>query len=158
MQALRIAFIPLARPTFDIPLAKQVTAAVRTQLEDAGYHMTGPHDLVMDLAAAEAAAEELTAVDHDAPLSPEWEKCTGPDDLYAQATCAFPSRPIATRTSHSSATRSDARAATWIVTGSSQASFHAGRVRTTTSADACSPNPTRTYAIPRPPPGSAAAL
>jgi len=65
MQELRIAFVPLARPTFDIPLAEEVTAAVRNQLLQAGYILSGPTELVMDLQAAQIAAEALTAVPHD---------------------------------------------------------------------------------------------
>lgn len=65
MRPLTIAFIPLARPTFDIPLAEEMTAQVRSQLEKAGFVLTGPADLVMDLAAAQAAAEEVTAVSPD---------------------------------------------------------------------------------------------
>ncbi|KAA3665383.1 MAG: fucose isomerase [Chloroflexi bacterium] len=65
MQELRIAFVPLARPTFDISLAEEVTAAVRNQLLQAGYVLSGPTELVMDLQAAEAAAQALTAVPHD---------------------------------------------------------------------------------------------
>ena len=65
MQELQIAFVPLARPTFDIPLAEEVTAAVREQLMAAGYVLSGPTELVMDLQAAQAAAAALTAVPHD---------------------------------------------------------------------------------------------
>ncbi len=65
MQPLRIAFIPLARPTFDIPLAEQVTETVRSQLSAAGYDLVGPDDLVMDLQAAETAAQAVTAVPPD---------------------------------------------------------------------------------------------
>ncbi len=62
MQSLRIAFVALARPTFDIPLAQEVTRQARAQLETAGFTLTGPSELVMDLAAAERAAQEITAV------------------------------------------------------------------------------------------------
>jgi L-fucose isomerase-like protein len=65
MTPLTIAFIPLARPTFDIPLAADVTAQVRSRLEQAGFALTGPDGLVMDLAAAKAAAEAVTAVPPD---------------------------------------------------------------------------------------------
>ena len=69
MQELRIAFIPLARPTFDIPLAEEVVAAVRSQLlAHAGYDLVGPQELVIDLATAEAAAKELQANEHDLVL------------------------------------------------------------------------------------------
>ncbi len=65
MQELRIAFVPLARPTFDIPLAEQVTTAARSLLLQAGYVLSGPTELVMDLEAARAAAAAVTAVPHD---------------------------------------------------------------------------------------------
>ena len=65
MQERHIAFIPLARPTFDIPLAEEVTAVARHQLVQAGYAMTGPNNLVMDLATAQAVAQEITAAPHD---------------------------------------------------------------------------------------------
>jgi L-fucose isomerase-like protein len=64
-QASHIAFIPLARPTFDIPLAEQVTATVRSQLRRAGYRVSGPAGLVMDGAAAQAAAQKLKTYHHD---------------------------------------------------------------------------------------------
>ena len=64
-QELRIAFIPLARPTFDIHLAEEVTAAVRSQLSQAGYVLSGPTELVMDLSAAQGAAVKLMAFPHD---------------------------------------------------------------------------------------------
>ncbi|GAB4279844.1 MAG: hypothetical protein Kow0080_32380 [Candidatus Promineifilaceae bacterium] len=62
MQPLTIAFVPLARPTFDIPLAEIVTAQARAQLEAAGFSLTGPSELVMDLAGAKQAAQAITAV------------------------------------------------------------------------------------------------
>ena len=65
MQELRIAFVPLARPTFDIPLAEEVTAVVRQQLSTAGFALTGAQGLVMDLAIAQSVAAEVTAVPHD---------------------------------------------------------------------------------------------
>lgn len=68
MRELRIAFIPLARPTFDIPLAEEIVAAVRSRLMQTGYDLVGPHELVLDLAAAEAAAEILQTNEHDLAL------------------------------------------------------------------------------------------
>ncbi len=65
MQELHIAFVPLARPTFDIPLAEQMTALVRRSLLQTGHTVTGPDGLVMDLPAAKAAAEGITAVSPD---------------------------------------------------------------------------------------------
>jgi L-fucose isomerase-like protein len=54
----RIAFIPLARTTFDIPLANEVTQQARQALVAAGLELTGPDELVTDLAAAQAAARK----------------------------------------------------------------------------------------------------
>jgi len=65
MHTLRIAFISLARPTFDVPLARQVTATARRLLAEAGFALEGPADLVMDLAGAAAAAQQLAAAEPD---------------------------------------------------------------------------------------------
>ena len=59
MKALNIAFVSLARPTFDLPLAEKVTESVRQGLVDSGYHVSGSEGMVMDLAAAQRAAEAL---------------------------------------------------------------------------------------------------
>ncbi len=60
-----LAFIPIARPTFDIPLATEVTAQVRGQLEAAGLTLRGPDTLVSSLAAAEDAAQALSEMPLD---------------------------------------------------------------------------------------------
>lgn len=65
MPTLQIAFIPLARPTFDVPLAQQVTETARHLLREAGFALSGPADLVMDLAAAETAAQQVAASEPD---------------------------------------------------------------------------------------------
>ncbi len=59
MEPLTVAFVPLARTTFDIPLAEQVTAATRTNLVAAGLSLIGPQGLVTDLPAAETVARAL---------------------------------------------------------------------------------------------------
>jgi hypothetical protein len=56
---LLVGFIPLARTTFDIPLAKEVTALARSALADAGLTLVGPESLVTSLEEASAAAEDL---------------------------------------------------------------------------------------------------
>jgi len=61
MENYRIAFIPLARTTFDIPLAEEVTRAARSRLEAAGFSLTGPDHLVTDLEAAQAAAKDFSS-------------------------------------------------------------------------------------------------
>lgn len=59
---LRIGFVPLARPTFDTGLAAEVTAQARATLLDTGLiSLHGPEGLVMDLPAAEAAAQTLAS-------------------------------------------------------------------------------------------------
>jgi L-fucose isomerase-like protein len=55
----RIAFIPLARTTFDIPLANDVTEQARRSLQAAGLELIGPKELVTDLTRAQAVAREL---------------------------------------------------------------------------------------------------
>jgi len=65
IQPLRIGFVALARPTFDTALAAEVTAQVRAGLLATGQvTLEGPEALVMDLQAAQAAAEGL----QDAPI------------------------------------------------------------------------------------------
>lgn len=59
-ESLRIGFVALARPTFDTALAAEVTAQVRAGLLATGQvTLEGPEGLVMDLQAAQAAAESL---------------------------------------------------------------------------------------------------
>lgn len=65
MTTFRIAFIPLARTTFDIPLATEVTQAARTSLENAGFVLIGPGGLVTDLPSAQAAGKELAGEEVD---------------------------------------------------------------------------------------------
>ena len=52
MEALNIAFAPLARTTFDIPLAREVTEAARNHLDSAGFRLVQPDDLITDLRQA----------------------------------------------------------------------------------------------------------
>lgn len=54
-----LGFVPIARTTFDIPLAEQVTAQVRENLTGAAFALTGPDGLVTSQTEAEAAAELL---------------------------------------------------------------------------------------------------
>ena len=58
---LRIGFVPVARPTFDTTLAAEITGRVRGQLAGAGCQIAGPENLVMDMAAAQAAIMSLQA-------------------------------------------------------------------------------------------------
>jgi L-fucose isomerase-like protein len=56
---MRVGFVPLARTTFDIPLANQVTAQARSALQQLGLMLVGPDSLVTSLDEAVAAAESL---------------------------------------------------------------------------------------------------
>jgi L-fucose isomerase-like protein len=58
-QHLRLGLVPLARTTFDIPLANQVAAQVRLQLHDAGFQLAGSEALVTDLEQTQAVARKL---------------------------------------------------------------------------------------------------
>ncbi len=60
MENYQIAFIPLARTTFDISLAEEVTRAARAQLESAGFRLIGPDKLVTDLETAQAVSNDFS--------------------------------------------------------------------------------------------------
>lgn len=57
MQRMRIGFVPIARPTFDLGLARDLTAQVAEAL--AGYTLVGSTELVMDGAAVQLRISEL---------------------------------------------------------------------------------------------------
>jgi len=65
MENLKIGFIPLARPTFDIDLANHETMIAREQLLEAGFELIGPKELVTDLAKAQSIAFALEIEDLD---------------------------------------------------------------------------------------------
>ncbi|MCC7446355.1 MAG: L-fucose/L-arabinose isomerase family protein [Anaerolineae bacterium] len=54
-----VAFVPLARITFDIPYATEKTHQLREQLQQAGLHLVGPNALITDLDSARQAAQTL---------------------------------------------------------------------------------------------------
>ena len=56
---LRVGFVPLARTTFDIPLASELTIQARSALTGWGLALVGPESLVTSLQEAKAAAEGL---------------------------------------------------------------------------------------------------
>ncbi len=60
-----IGFIAIARPTFDMALARETTSALRAQLESAGFAVRGPTELISDLPEAEAAGRDLAAASLD---------------------------------------------------------------------------------------------
>ena len=63
--AIRIGFAPIARPTFDLDLAKALTAQVYAALSASGYDLVGAQDLILDGAAIDARIAELDAADID---------------------------------------------------------------------------------------------
>jgi len=64
---IRIGFVPIARPTFDLDLARELTAQVYEAVNET-YCVTGAQDLVMDGAAVAARIAELAAADIDLVL------------------------------------------------------------------------------------------
>jgi L-fucose isomerase-like protein len=58
---MNVGFVSLARPTFDVPLATEMTHVARSGLSSAGFNLTGPAELISDGAGVEAAARELAA-------------------------------------------------------------------------------------------------
>lgn len=57
--ALQVGFVPLARTTFELALAREITGRAREALGRAGCTLVGPAALVTDLAEAAAAAGAL---------------------------------------------------------------------------------------------------
>ena len=60
---IRIGFVPIARPTFDVDLARELTAQFYTEIQAAGYSVIGSQDLVMDGEAIDARIAELAAAE-----------------------------------------------------------------------------------------------
>ncbi|MCY3779294.1 MAG: L-fucose/L-arabinose isomerase family protein [Chloroflexi bacterium] len=63
-----IGFVPIARPTFDMDLARELTARVYARVCAAQYEVVGSQDLVMDGDAIEARIAQLAAADVDMVL------------------------------------------------------------------------------------------
>src|SRR5690606_27092750 len=59
MHPLRIAFLPLIRTTFDVPLAEDMIRQARASLLAAGFTLDGPPEPVTSLEQAQAAALAL---------------------------------------------------------------------------------------------------
>lgn len=59
VRKLHVAFVPLARTTFDMALAAEVAEQARARLARAGFDLCGPQSLVADADAVEAAIHEL---------------------------------------------------------------------------------------------------
>ncbi len=56
----KVAFLSIARTTFDIELANQVSTAARAAIACAAFDLCGPSELITDQQAALQAVEELT--------------------------------------------------------------------------------------------------
>ena len=54
-----VGFIPIARPTFDVPLAEEMTTQAYQSLTSLQIDLLGDSQLVMDMAAVEAAAAQF---------------------------------------------------------------------------------------------------
>ena len=65
MSEPKIAFIPIARTTFDIPYAEQMAAAARGGLPNLPVEILGPDELITDSSGVEMAIEELREADID---------------------------------------------------------------------------------------------
>lgn len=65
---IRIGFVPIARPTFDVELAKEMTAQVYAELDKAGYTLIGSQNLIMDGATITERIDELQASNIDLVL------------------------------------------------------------------------------------------
>ena len=61
-----VGFMPIARTTFDIPLAQALADQARDQVARCGMMVFGPDELITDLEAAAEIAEEMTAEPIDA--------------------------------------------------------------------------------------------
>ena len=60
-----VGLLPLGRPTFDVPYAQEMLAAMLAALEAAGIATTGPRDLLFDADAARGALRSLLDRDVD---------------------------------------------------------------------------------------------
>ena len=65
MKDLKIAFVPIARTTFDIPFAKEMVAAARNALTSLSAELIDPAGLVTDAAEVEKAINSLSSVEID---------------------------------------------------------------------------------------------
>ena len=62
---IRIGFVPIARPTFDLELARDMIARIHEVIQNAGYQVVGSQDLIMDGPAIEERIDELKAANID---------------------------------------------------------------------------------------------
>jgi L-fucose isomerase-like protein len=68
MSQPRIAFLPIVRVQFDVPLAEQMIRSARETLQHAGFELIGPAAPISDLASAQAALAGLAAEPVDLAL------------------------------------------------------------------------------------------
>ena len=62
---IRIGFVPIARPTFDLDLARQVTAQLYAAVQIAGYQLVGSQELVTDGPGMDERIDMLKAANID---------------------------------------------------------------------------------------------
>ena len=62
---IRIGFVPIARPTFDLDLARGAAGQLYEAVESAGYQLIGSQELVMDGRAIDERIDELKTADID---------------------------------------------------------------------------------------------
>jgi len=60
MKQPRIAFLPIARTTFDIELAKQVTDQALNHISQLPINLVGPTELITDLASVQNCAQSIS--------------------------------------------------------------------------------------------------
>jgi L-fucose isomerase-like protein len=65
MSKMAIGFVPIARPTFDVELAQNMTNRARARLAEAGFELIETDGLVMSLEDAQAAAAGISAESPD---------------------------------------------------------------------------------------------
>ena len=62
---IQIGFAPIARPTFDLELARALCDGAYAAIESDGYRIVGSRDLIMDGAAVECRMQELSGAEVD---------------------------------------------------------------------------------------------
>ncbi|MCL4877570.1 MAG: L-fucose/L-arabinose isomerase family protein [Anaerolineae bacterium] len=65
MSKMTIGFVPIARPTFDVEFAQNMTNRARARLAEAGFELIETDGLVMSLEDAQAAAAGISAESPD---------------------------------------------------------------------------------------------
>ena len=63
--SIHIGFAPIARPTFDLQLARQLCDGAYASLQSAGYRISGSRDLIMDADSMRQRIDELQAATPD---------------------------------------------------------------------------------------------